>query len=31
MQNAFRRIDDAGKEGRSQPPDAALAKYIGRH
>ncbi len=31
MQNAFRRIDEAGKKGRSQPPDAALAKYIGRH
>jgi glycine/D-amino acid oxidase-like deaminating enzyme len=31
MQNAFRRIDQAGKLGNPMPLDAALATYIGRH
>ena len=31
MQNAFRRIDEAGKRGKPMPLDAPLAKYIGRH
>jgi glycine/D-amino acid oxidase-like deaminating enzyme len=31
MQDAFRRIDEAGKEGKPMPLDSELAKYIGRH
>jgi glycine/D-amino acid oxidase-like deaminating enzyme len=31
MQNAFRRIDQAGKLGKPMPLDASLARYIGRH
>jgi glycine/D-amino acid oxidase-like deaminating enzyme len=31
MQDAFRRIDEAGKRGKPTPLDAPLAKYIGRH
>ena len=31
MQDAFFRIDEAGRRGKSLPVDAALAKYIGRH
>jgi glycine/D-amino acid oxidase-like deaminating enzyme len=31
MQNAFFRIDEAGKAGKAQPNDAAFAKYLGRH
>lgn len=31
MQDAFRRIDEAGKKGEPEPLDAPLAKYIGRH
>lgn len=31
MQNAFLRIDAAGKQGRSGPTDASVAKYLGRH
>ena len=31
MQDAFRRIDEAGKRGKPMPKDAALAKYIGEH
>ena len=31
MQNAFRRIDEAGKRGKPMPLDARLAKYISRH
>ena len=31
MQNAFLRIDAAGKKGISKPKDAALAEYLGRH
>ncbi len=31
MQDAFRRIDEAGKRSKSMPLDASLAKYIGRH
>ena len=31
MQDAFRRIDNAGKQGKPAPLDAHLAKYIGRH
>jgi glycine/D-amino acid oxidase-like deaminating enzyme len=31
MQNAFSRIDEAGKHGRSKPKDAFLAEFLGRH
>jgi glycine/D-amino acid oxidase-like deaminating enzyme len=31
MQDAFRRIDEAGKKGNRAPVDARLAMYIGRH
>ena len=31
MQNAFLRIDAAGKRGRPKPKDSALAEYLGRH
>jgi hypothetical protein len=31
MQDAFRRIDEAGKQGKPEPIDAGLAKYVGRH
>lgn len=31
MQNAFFRIDQAGKQGRHKPVDAFLAEYLGRH
>jgi len=31
MQNAFLRIDSAGKKGRAKPKDAFLAQYLGRH
>lgn len=31
MQNAFFRIDQAGKEGRPKPKDAVIAEYLGRH
>lgn len=31
MQNAFFRIDRAGKMGRPKPRDAAFAQYLGRH
>lgn len=31
MQNAFFRIDEAGKQGRPKPMDAALAEFLGRH
>ena len=31
MQNAFLRIDEAGKQGRPKPKDAALAEFLGRH
>jgi glycine/D-amino acid oxidase-like deaminating enzyme len=31
MQNAFFRIDAAGKQGKPKPIDAPLAHYIGRH
>ena len=31
MQDAFRRIDEAGKLGKPMPLDASLAKYIGQH
>ena len=31
MQNAFLRIDAAGKKGVSKPKDAAFAEYLGRH
>lgn len=31
VQNAFLRIDAAGKKGVSKPKDAALAEYLGRH
>lgn len=31
MQNAFSRIDNANKKGKSAPIDAAFAKYLGRH
>lgn len=31
MQNAFFRIDEAGKKGRLKPKDAPLAECLGRH
>jgi glycine/D-amino acid oxidase-like deaminating enzyme len=31
MQNAFSRIDEAGKRGKPAPTDAPLAKFLGRH
>ena len=31
MQNAFLRIDAAGKQGKRRPKDAFLAEYLGRH
>src|SRR6201998_608299 len=31
MQNAFFRIDDAGKRSKITPIDAAFAKFLGRH
>jgi glycine/D-amino acid oxidase-like deaminating enzyme len=31
MQNAFFRIDEAGKKGRRKPIDAPLAEFLGRH
>lgn len=31
MQNAFFRIDEAGKQGRRRPMDARVAEYMGRH
>jgi len=31
MQNAFFRIDDAGKRGKPKPVDAAFAEFLGRH
>lgn len=31
MQDAFFRIDEAGKQGRPKPKDAFLAQYLGRH
>ena len=31
MQNAFFRIDEAGKRGKSKPIDSFLAEYLGRH
>jgi len=31
MQNAFLRIDAAGKQSRPRPADASFAEYLGRH
>jgi glycine/D-amino acid oxidase-like deaminating enzyme len=31
LQNAFLRIDEAGKQGKTKPKDAALAEFLGRH
>ncbi len=31
MQNAFFRIDEAGKQGRGKPIDAFVAQFLGRH
>ncbi len=31
MQNAFFRIDAAGKQGKAKPMDSTVAQYIGRH
>ena len=31
MQNAFFRIDEAGKRGKSKPIDARFAEFLGRH
>jgi glycine/D-amino acid oxidase-like deaminating enzyme len=31
MQNAFLRIDEAGKQGKPKPRDAAWAEFLGRH
>jgi hypothetical protein len=30
-QNAFYRIDEAGKQGKRKPIDAPLAEFLGRH
>jgi len=31
LQNAFFRIDEAGKQGKSKPVDAFVAEFLGRH
>ena len=31
MQNAFYRIDEAGKQGKPKPKDAFVAEFLGRH
>ena len=31
MQNAFFRIDEAGKQNRPKPKDSSVAEYLGRH
>ena len=31
MQNAFLRIDEAGRRGKLKPKDAPLAEFLGRH
>ena len=31
MQDAFLRIDEAGKQGKPKPKDAPLAEFLGRH
>jgi glycine/D-amino acid oxidase-like deaminating enzyme len=31
MQNAFLRIDEAGKQGKPKPMDARFAEFLGRH
>ena len=31
MQNAFFRIDEAGKRGKTRPMDALLAEFLKRH
>ena len=31
MQNAFLRIDEAGKQRRPKPIDSAFAEFLGRH
>ena len=31
MQNAFLRIDEAGKRGKPKPKDVALAEFLGKH
>jgi len=31
MQNAFQRIDDAGRQGRTKPVDSFAAEFLGRH
>src|ERR1700740_2249436 len=31
MQNAFLRIDEAGKQGKTKPKDAFVAEFLGRH
>lgn len=31
MQNAFQRIDEAGKQGRRKPLDSFVANFLGRH
>ena len=31
MQNAFSRIDEAGRQGKRSPIDAPLAQFLGRH
>jgi hypothetical protein len=31
MQNAFFRLDEAGKRGKSKPIDAPFAEFLGRH
>jgi hypothetical protein len=31
MQNAFLRLDEAGKQGKSKPMDALVAELLGKH
>jgi glycine/D-amino acid oxidase-like deaminating enzyme len=31
MQNAFLRIDEAGKQGKAKPMDAFVAEFLGKH
>jgi len=31
MQNAFQRLDEAGKQGRTKPVDSFVAEFLGRH
>jgi hypothetical protein len=31
MQNAFLRLDEAGKQGKGKPMDAFVAEFLGKH